>query len=78
MIRKVTILLFLIFFSLTAQSQYRKFNNPIWTLGTANTIKQNDIHLNLFYISQYGITDKVEFVITSYSIHYTKLYENGL
>lgn len=49
-----------ILFSTNLYSQYRKFDNPIWTIGTANTVSTKDLHLNALYFSQYGITNKLE------------------
>lgn len=64
MIKKL--ILSFIFLSLLigkSYSQYRKFDNPIWTIGTANTITQKSLHLNALYYSQYGINNKIELQI---------------
>ena len=34
--------------------------NPVWTIGTARTIKKNEINLSLSYFSKYGITETFE------------------
>ncbi len=57
---KIFFTLLLVIIYTNSYSQYRKFTAPIWTIGTANTIKKHDLHLNALYYSQYGITDKIE------------------
>ncbi|MBN2664709.1 MAG: hypothetical protein JXR68_13755 [Bacteroidales bacterium] len=58
--RVIFILIFLTVIFEKSYSQYRKFDNPIWTIGTANTIPKKSLHLNALYYSQYGITNKIE------------------
>ena len=58
---KIFFLIILIIFAFTnSKAQNRKFNNPIWTIGTAKTIGEKELHLNLLYYSQYGLTNKIE------------------
>jgi len=58
---KKTYLFFIfIILGLSLNAQFRKFESPIWTIGTAKTIQKNNLHLNTLYYSQYGITDKIE------------------
>ena len=51
-------ILFIIFFFSISFSTVAQ--NPIWTVGTAKTIKKNEINLNLLYFSKYGITETFE------------------
>lgn len=59
--RKIIIVILLISsFVYNLNAQYRKFDNPIWTIGTAKTISKKQLNLNLLYPSQYGLTKNIE------------------
>ncbi len=74
---KRTIFAFLFILSIgTTYAQYRKFDYPVWTIGTAKTINKNDLHLNLFYFSQYGIAKRIE--IQTKPLWYYKMPNFGL
>ncbi len=60
MIKRGLLIIFTLLFIQNLFSQYRKFNNPIWTIGTAKTVQKKELHLNLLYYSQYGITQNIE------------------
>ena len=58
--KKYLLIIIILLTFLNTKAQYRKFDNPIWTIGTAKTIKKKELHLNLLYYSQYGLTNKIE------------------
>ena len=58
--KKYFIVLIFLFAFISSKAQYRKFNNPIWTIGTAKTVAKKQLNLNLLYYSQYGLTNNIE------------------
>lgn len=58
--KNIFIFLILLTAFYSTKAQYRKFNNPIWTVGTAKTINKKELDLNFLYYSQYGLTNKIE------------------
>lgn len=58
--KKVLITIGLIYITISLSAQYRPTEAPIWTIGTAKTLPKNELDLNLFYASQYGITNNIE------------------